>query len=343
MGVEESTALKVYTNITSPNVVKTNKFQNQNKSNSTMAAYSKIIEYEKTLEVGNVEYKLVDKETNNETKHHGKTLDDPLIDLDEDIGSLTGDLVYVPAEGFRINIQDGVAKSIEDVCPDILHRVSEKYPKLCLTDHILVAHVKTCLDGTRDESTYRKTTDRNEVDQWLPGTYCLLQIDILFQDGSRAVLWKGEEPNSIWSNPPFALFKADEGNRASVAYLVTALDRETQELKSNYMNIKVSVKEADVKQGNEIEKDLNMEANMDYQNQEYDEVVKQESLDKFKSQNNNEAKSVENLPEVIVSQRFIFRITRTVDEKLSTWKYMEEQGQEALGLVFAVELKEKIV
>ena len=56
---------------------------------------------------------------------------------------------------------------------------------------------------------------------------------------------------------------------------------------------------------------------MDYQNKEYDEVVKQESLDKYKSQTNNEAKSVENAPEVIVSQRFSVRITRTVDEKLS--------------------------
>ena len=56
---------------------------------------------------------------------------------------------------------------------------------------------------------------------------------------------------------------------------------------------------------------------MDYQNKEYDEVVKQESLDKYKSQTNNDAKSVENAPEVIVSQRFSVRITRTVDEKLS--------------------------
>ena len=312
--IEETTALKNYTNMTSQNVVKTNRFHNVNKTLSSMVAYPKIVECEKELDVGNVDYKLINKEDNTVTKEHKKTIEDPTIDLDSDIGALTSDLINVPAEGVRINIQDGIAKGLEMIYPDLLHEVSQKLPKLCLTDHILVAHVKTCLDGTLDEGTHRKSTDRTEVDHWLPGTYSILQLDVLFQDGTRAMIWKEKDPNSILSNPPFALYKADEGNKASISYLLKAHEKETQELKTNFVDIEIEVNKSDIKQSNEFERDLNMEAKMKYEGKTHDDVVKQEKLENYKGK--PEVKENQSEKEK-VTQRFEIRVTRTVDEKLS--------------------------
>ena len=315
LNAEQSTALKTYTNMSATNVVKLNRFNNENETNSSMASYPKILECEKELDVGNVSYKLINKETKTESKVHEKTTEDPTIPLEIDIGHITGDIINVPADGVRINIQDGISKGLEMIYPEILHEVSEKYPKLCLTDHILVAHVKTCLDGTLDESTHRKSTDRTEVDHWLPGTYSILQIDILFQDGTRAMLWKEKDPNSILSNPPFALYKADEGNKASLSYLLNAHEKEVEQLKTNYLDIDIEVKKEDIKRGNEIEKDLNMEAQMMYEDKTYDEVMKQETLEEYKG---NKTKVPEDeLEKETLKQRFEVRVTRTVDEKLS--------------------------
>ena len=46
-------------------------------------------------------------------KHHHATDDDPIIDFDEDIGNISGDMANVPAEGIRIHLQDAVAKTLE--------------------------------------------------------------------------------------------------------------------------------------------------------------------------------------------------------------------------------------
>ena len=315
LNIEESTALKTYTNMSSQNVVKMNKFNHENKTKSAMAPYPKIVQFEKELDVGNVMYKLVNKKDKTETKVHEKTKDDPTIDLDSDIGGITGDMINVPADGVRINIQNGIAKGLEMVYPEILQEVSEKLPKLCLTDHILVAHVKTCLDGTLDESSHRKSTDRTEVDHWLPGTYCLNQIDMLFQDGTRAKLWREKDPNSILSNPPFALYKADEGNKASLSYLLNAHEKEAQDLKSNFLDIDVAVQKQHVKKSNPIEKDLNMEAKMEYEGKTHDEVMKPEKLEEYKG--NPFDKKEDNSEMETVTQRFEVRLTRTVDEKAS--------------------------
>ena len=70
--VEESTALKNYTNMTSQNVVKTNRFHMENKNRSAMAPYSKIVECERDLDVGNVTYKLIDRQIKTVTKVHEK-------------------------------------------------------------------------------------------------------------------------------------------------------------------------------------------------------------------------------------------------------------------------------
>ena len=143
---------------------KINNFNHENKTKSAMAPYPKIVQFEKVLDVGNVKYKLVNKEYKTETKVHEKTQNDPTIDLDSDIGGITGDMINVPADGVRINIQDGIAKGLEMIYPEILHDVSEKFLKLCLTDHILVALLKTCLDGTLDESSHRKIPHTGDTD-----------------------------------------------------------------------------------------------------------------------------------------------------------------------------------
>ena len=73
----------------------------------------KFCKFEDDMGVNNVTYKLVDKRTKEVVKDHPATNDDPIIDLDDDIGNISGDMANVPAEGIRINLQDAVAKSLE--------------------------------------------------------------------------------------------------------------------------------------------------------------------------------------------------------------------------------------
>ena len=71
-------------------------------------------------------------------------------------------MANVPAEGIRINLQDSVAKSLEEIYQDVVSAMQRKYPKLSLTEHTIVAHVKTCLDGTLDPGSHRKRSNRVE-------------------------------------------------------------------------------------------------------------------------------------------------------------------------------------
>ena len=53
-------------------------------------------------------------------KEHIATTEDATIDMDEDIGCISADMLNVPAEGIRINIQDGIAKNLEEIYPNVI-------------------------------------------------------------------------------------------------------------------------------------------------------------------------------------------------------------------------------
>ena len=57
--------------------------------------------------------KLVDKQTKEVVKDHPVTNDYHILDLDVDIGNISGDMADVPAEEILINVQDAVAKSLK--------------------------------------------------------------------------------------------------------------------------------------------------------------------------------------------------------------------------------------
>ena len=119
--------------------------------------------------------------------------------------------------------------------------VSEKYPKLNMTEHILRVHVKAMYDGTQDTAVLRKGADRPESDHFSNVCFGIVQIDIEFQNGERAVLWREEHPNSITTNPPHILFKAEEDNRPSNAVIMHLTDKDIKLLTDNFLDLKVDV------------------------------------------------------------------------------------------------------
>ena len=123
MSVEMSAALKANANLTYRDVVKINRFQNKNTPEQGIASADEVCHFEDKLDVGNVTYNLIRKETKEVMKEHIATTEDATIDMDEDIGCISADMLNVPAEGIRINIQDGVAKNLEEIYPNVIEEI----------------------------------------------------------------------------------------------------------------------------------------------------------------------------------------------------------------------------
>ena len=64
----------------------------------------------------------------------------------------------------------------------------------------------------------------------------------------------------------------------SFSYLLYAHEKEAKQLKTNFLDIYIEVQKQDVKKSYPIEKDLNMEAKMEYEGKRHDEVLKHEKL-----------------------------------------------------------------
>ena len=79
---------------------------------------------------------------------------------------------------------------------------------------------------------------------------------------------------------------SDEGNRGSSAYIMAALDRETEELKKNYLDIDIEVtaKQENIKEGVPLA-ERNQET-INYNEKTHDDIVDQKLLEQFMKEKN---------------------------------------------------------
>ena len=56
-------------------------------------------------------------------------------------------------------------------------------------------------------------------------------------DGTRSVIWYEEHPNSVLTCPALGLYKGEESNRATLSYIMFAVDSEVDILDKNYIEI----------------------------------------------------------------------------------------------------------
>ena len=302
-------------------------------NSNKLSEYKSMLKAEKEVDVGNTNYRLIDKKNPNIVKVHIASVEDPTIDIMQDVGSLTPGLINIPVDGARVSLVDSVASILSDIYPDIAERAAEMYPALWLSDHIIRVHVKQGWDGTLGKSHRDKHRDRDECDHWLAGCLCVLQLDVEYGDGTRSVLWVEENPNSILTSPPLGLYKGEEANRPTLSYIMYAVESEIEMLSNNYVELESSVSfpvhavehhvrsqscnnpVSDLESSNQQFEDImDIDDNENSHELKFDDVVKDEFLQKYRQvfdgiSKNDETKTL------TVNQRFSIRVTSPKDEK----------------------------
>ena len=327
-----SAALKSFANLTVGQYMKIVEFEKgeANKDGTKLAPYKAMLKAEKECDVGNTNYKLVDKVTKHIVKVHEATLDDPSITISEDVGCLPPGHLNIPVDGARVSLVDSVANALTQKYPEIVKAVGQHFPGLWLPDFTLRAHVKVAWDGTLGISKTAKEMERDESDHWLAGCAGLLQVDLELGDGRRSVLWTEQTPNSILSCIPVGLYKGEEGNRPTLSYIMTAIDTEIEDLGKTLMELEtLATVPSHVLKNHEISQDL---MNIDdvvasdqvesLEDQEleitnplrYDDVVKEDFLRDFVELEGSVTKSAD-VQQVHMVQRFNIRVTSPKDEK----------------------------
>ena len=334
-----SAALKSYANLTVGQYKKIEEFEKGEASKDSatkLAPYKAMLKAEKECDVGNSDYKLVDKENDNVVKTHTSTLDDPCISISEDVGCLPPGLLNIPVDGSRVSLVDSVAHVLSQKYPEMLQMVFKQFPGLWLPDYTLRVHVKVAWDGTLGKSRTQKGREREEVDHWLSGCIGVLQIDIEWGDGKRSVLWTEQSPNSILSCIPVGLYKGEEGNRATLSYIMNAVDSELDVLKNCFIELETKatipthtieshLRSQDEMEGSSVDANENlaqpavesMEAEETLETAaplKYDDVVREEFLMKFCEVHPNVVRSDE-VQQANIKQRFNVRVTNPKDEK----------------------------
>ena len=331
-----SAALKAHSNLTVGQYLKIRQFEQNETSqdNETkLAPYKQMLQAEKECDVANVDYKLIDKTSHNTVQEHKATLEDPTIDISEDVGCLPPGLVNIPVDGSRISIVDALSSNLSQKYPEIVKSVAQNYPGLWLPDYTLRVHAKVAWDGTLGKSWTCKGRDREESDHWLAGCLGILQVDIEWGDGTRSILWIEPSPNSILSCTPIGLYKGEESNRPTLSYIMNAVDNETELLKKSLIELESQIElPKHVFQNHDKTKEamdtsisidtnptpvLRMETSQDHDNLselKFDDIVKKDFLNKFSDVLPTVSKSEEK-QQVILKQRFNVRISYPKDKK----------------------------
>ena len=327
----KSAALKSFANLTVGQYQKLALFEKGEALNSgeaKHASYKALLKAEKECDVGNIDYKLVDKVNENVNKIHKATLDDPSIDISHDVGSLPPGLLNIPVDGSRVSLIDSIALALSQKIPDIVKIASNQFPGLWLPDFTLRAHVKVAWDGTLGKSQSPKEWEREESDHWLAGCIGLLQIDIEWGDGTRSIIWSEKNPNSILSCIPLGLYKGEEGNSPTLSYIMNAVDSEALILSKSFIEMESEVTIPthvvenhtleDTEAADPIQGDCRMETQsglgVDETPKQFDDVVKDELLGKYMDVKPSVTKS-EQAQKMRFKLRFNIRLTNPKDEK----------------------------
>ena len=125
-----------------------------------------------------------------------------------------------------------------------------------------------------------------------------------YASGKRSVLWKEEKPNSPLSNPPYCLYKADEHNVATDAYIMKFSDEECDLLKNYFLDVECDIKidKNKVQPGIPLEEREYRE--IDYSGRTYDDVVDNDLLMQFEQWNGGEEEAVQEIVTEKIVQRF---------------------------------------
>ena len=319
-----SAALKSFANLTVGQYKKIVEFEKgeATKDGTNLAPYKAMLKAEKDCDVGNTNYKLVDKVTKQIVKVHEATLEDPSIPISEDVGCLPPGHINIPVDGVRVSLIDSVASALTQKYPGIVKSVCQQFPGLWLPDFTLRAHVKVAWDGTLGTSKTAKEMDRDECDHWLAGCAGLLQVDLEWGDGRRSVLWTEQTPNSILSCIPVGLYKGEEGNRPTLSYLMTAIDSETEDLGRTLMELETLatvpshvLKNHEISQNDVAASDMIEDQELEITHSpRYDDVVKEDFLRAYIELESSVTKSGD-VQQVQMVQGFNIRVTNPKDEK----------------------------
>ena len=146
--------------------------------------------------------------------------------------------MHLNIPGARVSLVDAVANTLNHKYTEIVKTVAQHFPGLWLPDYTLRAHVKVAWYGTFGVSKKVKEMQRGESDHWLAGCLGLLQVDIEQGDGRRSVLWTEQHPNIILACIPVGLYKREDGTRATLSYIMHAVDSGIEDLKKTFIQLK---------------------------------------------------------------------------------------------------------
>ena len=276
---------------------------------------------------------MIDKKNPNIVKVHIASVEDPTIDIMQDVGSLTPGLINI----------DSVASILCDIYPDIAKRAAGMYPSLWLSDHIIRVHVKQGWDGTLGKSHRDKHRDKDECDHWLAGCLCVLQLDVEYGDGTRSVLWVEENPNSILTSPPLGIYKGEEANRPTLSYIMYAVESEIEMLSNNYVELESSVSfpvhavehhvrspscnkpVSDLESSNQQFEDImKIDDNEKSHELKFDDAVQDEFLQKYRQVFDGISKN-DDTKTLTENQRFSIRVTSPKEKSLTSISEVEQE------------------
>ena len=185
-----SAALKSYANLTVQQYKKIEEFENKEgvANPNNLASYKRMLKSEKDVDIGNVDYNLVNKENPSVIKVHTAKTEDPSIPISEDVGCLPPGHINIPVDGARVSISDSIAHRLKSIYKDIVASCSLLYPNLWLPDYVLRVHVKIGWDGTLGKSYNERNNEREECDHWLAGCMGIVHVDLEYGNGKRSVL-----------------------------------------------------------------------------------------------------------------------------------------------------------
>ena len=209
---------------------------------NVFVSYEKVLKSEEQLDAGNVDYNIVDIISGEIVANH-EAVRNSVIDVDEDIGCNSYEMMNPNIEGNRVSLIDSVCKEVQDLYPDLKRLCSEKYPDMDLSKRTLVARTKLGFDGTSSTVKSDKAANRLEVPSWLRGTLCIISVDVLMDDGSEAELFSEPSPNSGEANNIILLWKADENNLATVSIAMSIYDEECKIVDNSMFDIQVEPKD----------------------------------------------------------------------------------------------------